>query len=159
MGSTLMRAIVPTLILSQTRPQLHGARVTFFASLNSNTSVSRFQQHIATHGRPFACVLAKYDYPELRGACQSLGALALLDCIDNHRCFSLSGNRTSRLRESDSVLVQIRAHASLSAKQHVSANVRASSASSSTCAPASHRNVEPWSLPSATLGHSRICDI
>jgi hypothetical protein len=157
-----MRAIVPTLILNQTRPRLHGARVTFFAS--HNNSVGRFEQHVATHGRPFACVLAKFDSPELRGACQSLGALTLLDCIDNYRCFSHSGHHTPHMREYDSILVQTRAHASILAKQNVSVVVRANPA----CPPARQPSLSTLASPrrrarvaqplARVSGLSRECD-
>ena len=99
MASIVMRGMMPLSVLNSTRSALHGTRVTYFEAFSrdphlggsptgagSNVTV-RLARHFELYGPPTACIILKYSSPESREACASRGAVTLLDCIDNHRCF------------------------------------------------------------------------
>ena len=71
---------------------LHGARVSYlgWTGPRNLTLAQRLDRHFAQFGAPSACVLLKYADDDALSACRRRGALVLLDCIDNFRCFSVS---------------------------------------------------------------------
>jgi len=123
MGSGTMRGRIPTLLLQQVRGRLHNASVSHLlyrpdrrrrggAAHNATaSSVGGLLSHVARLGAPSVCIMVKFLIHEARVACQAMGAIALLDCIDNHRCFG-RGNFAA-MRRYDAVLVQTTEHARL----------------------------------------------
>ena len=71
---------------------LHGARVSYlgWTGPRNLTLAQRLDRHFAQFGAPSACVLLKYADDDALSACRRRGALVLLDCIDNFRCFGVS---------------------------------------------------------------------
>ena len=114
MGSIVMRGIMPLSVLNSTRGQLHRARVsyvTFAKTPNGSSSPGdRLEHHFATYGRPSACVLVKYHSVSAATVCRRHGAVVLLDCIDNYRCFSAKLTDDFKTYY-DTVIVQTRFHA------------------------------------------------
>ena len=114
MGSIVMRGMMPLSVLNSTRGQLHRTRVsyvTYAKTPNGSSSLEdRLKRHFTTYGRPSACVLIKYPSVPAATLCRRHGAVVLLDCIDNYRCFS--AKLTDDLKAYyDGVIVQTRVHA------------------------------------------------
>ena len=114
MGSIVMRGMMPLSVLNSTRGQLHRARVsyvTYAKTPNGSSSLEdRLEHHFTSYGRPSACVLIKYHSVPAASLCRRHGAVVLLDCIDNYRCFSTK--LTDDLKTYyDAVIVQTRVHA------------------------------------------------
>eukprot|EP00965_Chrysotila_dentata_P082296 2716320-Pleurochrysis_carterae.AAC.1 len=129
LGSTVMRAYVPLLILNQTKGRLHNSSATYFATNNNSQILNRFYGHVYAYGKPSVCVMLKMSqYALLSNACKNMGAILLLDCIDNPDCFRLGAK--SWTKQFDSVLVQTSEHAHLLKKINVTTEV---------CAPCSLR--------------------
>lgn len=124
MGSIVMRGLMPMLILNQTLGRLHDVRATYLEfnrpTTNANMS-SRFDYHVATYGPPSACVILKYPTPSVLSLCRKYGAVTVVDCIDNHRCFSAS--TMNALREYDATIVQTEEHAAIARSHGVRAAV------------------------------------
>jgi len=134
MGSGTMRGRIPTLLLQQVRGRLHNASVSHLlyrpdrrrrgggAAHNATaSSVGGLISHVARFGAPSVCIMVKYLVDEARVACQAMGAIALLDCIDNHRCFGRGD--FAPMRRYDAVLVQTTEHARLLRGHNISAEV------------------------------------
>ena len=91
MGSIVMRGLMPMLILNQTFGALHNVKASYleYSLPHKQANMSaRIDYHIASYGPPSVCVVLKYPNHAALRRCRSLGALVMLDCIDNHRCFS-----------------------------------------------------------------------
>ena len=111
MGSIVMRGIMPLSVLNSTRGQLHRARVSYVTFPNGSSSPGdRLEHHFATYGRPSACVLVKYHSMSAATVCRRHGAVVLLDCIDNYRCFSAKLTDDFKTYY-DTVIVQTHLHA------------------------------------------------
>ena len=127
MGSIVMRGMMPLSVLNSTRGQLHQARVsyvTYDKTPSGSTSLEdRLEHHFKTYGRPSACVLIKYHSGLVAKICKNLGAVVLLDCIDNHRCFS-AGQAGELKAHYNAVIVQTRVHAEWLAARGVRALVQ-----------------------------------
>ena len=111
MGSIIMRGLMPLSVLNSTRPALHGARVSYlgWTGPRNLTLAQRLDRHFAQFGAPSACVLLKYADDDALSACRRRGALVLLDCIDNFRCFGVS-RALHEYPKYDALLVQTAAH-------------------------------------------------
>ena len=111
MGSIIMRGLMPLSVLNSTRPALHGARVSYlgWTGPRNLTLAQRLDRHFAQFGAPSACVLLKYADDDALSACRRRGALVLLDCIDNFRCFGVS-RAAHEYPKYDALLVQTAAH-------------------------------------------------
>ena len=100
MPAVQMRGVIPMSVLNSTRMHLHNVRVSYviFGSKKEDyeNSTSRIEAHFRTYGEPSACVLIKYSDPQAAKICRRHGAVVLLDCVDNFRCF-LVGRKLIRL--------------------------------------------------------------
>ncbi|KAL1520066.1 hypothetical protein AB1Y20_023541 [Prymnesium parvum] len=124
MGSIVMRGLMPLLLLNQTYGRMHAVRTSYleFGRPTLNASMdARLQHHAAVHGPPSVCVVLKYPQRAALEHCRRAGAVVLLDCIDNHRCFA--GGTLAELREYDAALVQTHEHAAFARGRGVRAAV------------------------------------
>ena len=114
MGSIVMRGMMPLTVLNSTRGQLHRSRVsyvTYAQTPNGSASLEdRLGHHFTMYGRPSACVLIKYHSEIASTLCRRHGAVVLLDCIDNYRCFNAKLADALKAHY-DAVIVQTRVHA------------------------------------------------
>ena len=119
-ASSTMRGQIPALMLNQISGRLHGVRASFLR-YNQALTVGGLLPHVASFGPPSICVEVKQFRGGVRRACQKLGAVTLLDCIDGFDCFLPKSFATMRLH--DAILVQTTEQARLLQQHNITAEV------------------------------------
>ena len=108
-SSTMMRGWMTTSVLQRAYGQ-DSSVVLLDQAHGSKERLKTIQEHFAVSGTPTVCVILKWPTLEAIAACRHLGALVLLDCIDNPECANRDYLAREEFRRVDALLVQTQAH-------------------------------------------------